>query len=57
MRSWDEELDFRELVKTDPAVASKVSPQDLNDLFDYGFYLGHVDRIFERAGISETEVV
>ena len=57
MRSWDEELDFRELIKTDPAVASKVSPQDLNDLFDYGFYLGHVDRIFERAGISETEVV
>ena len=57
MRSWDEELDFRELVKTDPAVASKVSPQDLNDLFDYGFYLGHVDRIFERAGISETKVV
>jgi adenylosuccinate lyase len=57
MRSWDEELDFRELIKTDPAVASKVSPQDLDDLFDYGFYLGHVDRIFERAGISETEVV
>ena len=57
MRSWDEELDFRELIKTDPAVASKVSPRDLNDLFDYGFYLGHVDRIFERAGISETEVV
>ena len=57
MRSWDEELDFRELIKTDPAVASKVSPQDLNDLFDYGFYLGHVDRIFERAGISEPEVV
>ena len=57
MRSWDEELDFRELIKTDPVVASKVSPQDLDDLFDYGFYLGHVDHIFERAGISETEVV
>jgi adenylosuccinate lyase len=56
MRSWDEELDFRVLIKTDPVVSSRVSAQDLDDLFDYGFYLGHVDRIFERAGISETAI-
>jgi len=56
MRSWDEDLDFRELIKTDPTVASKVSPEDLDGLFDYGFYLGHVDRIYERAGILETEI-
>lgn len=56
MRSWDEELDFRVLIKTDPVVSSRVSAQDLDDLFDYSFYLGHVDRIFERAGISETAI-
>ena len=56
MRSWDEELDFRELIKTDQVVASKVSTEDLDDLFDYGFYLSHVDHIFERAGISDTEI-
>jgi adenylosuccinate lyase len=57
MRSWDEELDFRELIKTDPAVSARVSAEDLDALFDYDFYLGHIDRIFERAGISETELV
>ena len=57
MRSWDEDLDFRELIKTDPAVASRVSADDLDNLFDYGFYLNHVDHIFKRAGISETELV
>jgi len=57
MRSWDEELDFRELIKTDPIVASRVSAETLDNLFDYDFYLNHVDHIFERAGITETEIV
>jgi adenylosuccinate lyase len=57
MKSWDEELDFRELIKTDPAVAAKVSAEELDDLFDYGFYLNHVDHIYGRVGISESPVV
>ncbi|MGA0275310.1 MAG: adenylosuccinate lyase, partial [Dehalococcoidia bacterium] len=57
MRSWDEELDFRELIKTDPVVAEKVSADDLEALFDYNFYLGHVDRIFERVGIDQASIV
>lgn len=56
MKSWDKELDFRELIKTDPTVSSKVSEQDLDDLFDYGFYLNHVDHIYARVGISETAI-
>jgi len=56
MRSWDEELDFRELIKTDPAVSEKVSAEALDDLFDYNFYLGHVDHIYKRVGISEDAI-
>lgn len=56
MRSWGEELDFRELVKTDPLVSAKVSSNELDDLFDYGFYLNHVDQMYERAGVSETPI-
>ncbi|MDP7673513.1 MAG: adenylosuccinate lyase [Dehalococcoidia bacterium] len=54
MKSWESELDFRDLIKTDPVVSTKVSPQDLDDLFDYSFYLVHVDQIYTRVGISET---
>ena len=54
MKSWEAQLDFRDLVKTDPVVSTKVSPQDLDDLFDYSFYLVHVDHIYTRVGISET---
>jgi adenylosuccinate lyase len=57
MRSWDEELDFRELVKTDPVVSAKVSVEALDDLFDYNFYLEHVDHIYNRVGISGVAIV
>ena len=56
MKSWDEELDFRELVKTDPVVSEKVSAEVLDGLFDYNFYLGHVDHIYSRVGISEAGI-
>jgi adenylosuccinate lyase len=56
MKSWDEELDFRELIKTDPVVTEKVSGEALDDLFDYEFYLGHVDHIYGRVGISEVAI-
>ena len=54
MKSWEDELDFRELIKTDPVVSTKVSSQELDDLFDYSFYLVHVNHIYTRVGISET---
>ncbi len=51
MKSWDEELDFRELIKIDPVVSKQVTNDALENLFDYSFYLRHVDRIYERVGL------
>jgi adenylosuccinate lyase len=45
MRAWDEELDFRELVRADDEIASRV---DLDDVFDLGAYTRHIDTIFAR---------
>ena len=56
MRSWDEELDFRDLIKTDPVVSEKVLVEAIDDLFDYNFYLNHVDHIYGRVGISEVAI-
>ena len=52
MRSVNEELDFRELVRAEPAVAARLSPEKLDEIFDYGFYLRHVDEIFRRVGLT-----
>jgi adenylosuccinate lyase len=45
MRAWDEELDFRELVRRDEEIASRI---DLDAVFDLDAYTRHVDTIFAR---------
>jgi adenylosuccinate lyase len=45
MRAWDEGLDFRDLVRADDAIASRV---DLEEVLDLGAYVRHVDVVFDR---------
>ena len=45
MRAWDEELDFRELVRHDEEIAPRI---DLDAVFDLDAYTRHVDTIFAR---------
>ena len=52
MKSWEEELDFRELVKSDSEVTEFLTTGQMNGLFDYGFYLRHVDHSFGRLGFA-----
>ncbi len=53
MRAWDEALDFRELVRADPTVATRV---DLDAVFDIGSYTRHVDTVFERLRSLEVRL-
>ena len=48
MRAWDEGLDFRGLVRSDPQIASQV---ELRDVFDLGAYTKHVDAVFARVPV------
>jgi adenylosuccinate lyase len=45
LRAWDEEQDFRELVRADRELAGRV---DLEAVFDLTAYTRHVDTVFER---------
>ena len=46
MRAWDEGLDFRGLVRSDPQITSQV---ELAEIFDLGAYTRHVDAVFARV--------
>ena len=50
-RCWEEGRDFRDLLKSDPTVAAYLSPQELEALFDYGYYTRYVDDTFQRLGL------
>jgi adenylosuccinate lyase len=45
LRAWDEEQDFRELVRADRELAGRV---DLDAVFDLNAYTRHIDTVFER---------
>jgi adenylosuccinate lyase len=47
LRADEEERDFRELVRADDEIASRV---DLDTIFDLTWYTRHIDAAFERLG-------
>ena len=51
MKVWesDGELSLLELLKADPQVTAKLSAAELEDKFDLGYHLKHVDTIFARV--------
>jgi adenylosuccinate lyase len=48
MRSWDEERDFAELVRADPAIAERLDDAALASVFDLGATIAHLDATFDR---------
>jgi adenylosuccinate lyase len=53
-RSWEEDLDFRELVGQDVVLAGRV---DLDAVFDLGVFTRHVATVFERLRALREEPV
>jgi adenylosuccinate lyase len=52
MRAWEEELDFRELCRSDDEIAKRV---DLDAAFDLSAYTRHVDTVFARLEALKEE--
>jgi adenylosuccinate lyase len=52
MRSWDEGLDFRDIVRSEPAVRDALAESEIEPLFDYAYYLQHVRHSFKRLGFE-----
>jgi adenylosuccinate lyase len=52
MKAWDTETQFRELVASDDEVKARLDAKALDEVFDDGAYLAHVDIVFAR--LEET---
>jgi adenylosuccinate lyase len=49
MKVWEEKGSLRDLLAADEEVASRLSHEDLDRLFDLNYQLRHVDQIYERV--------
>ncbi|MFC2034414.1 adenylosuccinate lyase, partial [Chloroflexota bacterium] len=43
------------LLKADSEVTAHLSPEELDKIFDYQYYLTYIDEIFQRLGLTETQ--
>jgi adenylosuccinate lyase len=55
MKAWEERESFLSLLEADKRITTHLSKKELNSLFDYSYYLKHVDEIFERLGLTKTK--
>jgi adenylosuccinate lyase len=55
MKSWNTNRSFLSLLKKDSEVTSVIKADELEDIFDYQHYLGHINEIFGRLGLTESQ--
>lgn len=52
-QSWDNQVDFKPLLETDPEVISRLTQEEINEIFNQTYYTKRVDEIFERIGLGD----
>ncbi|MBI2304490.1 MAG: adenylosuccinate lyase [Chloroflexi bacterium] len=52
MKAWRERSPFLDLLTGDDEVTAHISTSELRALFDYQYFLRHVDAVFERLGLK-----
>jgi len=55
LRAWEEELDFRLLVESDPQLVDRLGAKRIADAFDPDALLAHIDVIFERLAALDLK--
>ena len=57
MKAWQEKRSFLDLLKADKRIATHLTEDELESIFDYNYYLKYVDSVFERLGLSKARKV
>jgi len=51
MKSWEEKLNFKDLVSRDKGITNYLSAKEIESCFELDYYLRNVDKIFKRMGL------
>jgi adenylosuccinate lyase len=54
-KAWEGKQTFLTLIKNDAEVTDVLSAKELEGIFDYQFYLRHVDEVFLRLGLTKSQ--
>ncbi len=52
MQSWNEKIDYKQLLLDDDRIKKYISTEEMDKIFDFGIYTKNVDYIFKRCGLE-----
>ena len=52
MKAWKQRTSFLDLLTADTEVMAHLSEKELKPLFDYNYFIKHVDKVFQRLGLT-----
>jgi adenylosuccinate lyase len=52
MKAWKQRASFLDLLMADTEVMAHLSEKELKSLFDYNYFTKHVDKVFQRLGLT-----
>ncbi len=55
MQAWKGRTSFLKLLKADTDVIGNLSDSELETIFDYNYFTRHVDKVFQRLGLTEKK--
>ena len=55
MQAWEERRQFREIVESTPEITEVLSAEEIEDAFNPSWHLKHVDTIFAKLGLSNSD--
>jgi adenylosuccinate lyase len=55
MTAWKQRTPFLGLLKKDKEITGKLSAKELEGLFDYNYFIKHVDAVFKRLELAKTK--
>jgi adenylosuccinate lyase len=52
MKAWKQRASFLDMLMADTEVTTHLSQRELKSLFDYNYFIKHVDKIFQRLNLT-----
>ena len=52
LTAWEKETDYKQLIENDDEIREYLNLNEINNIFDYEFYLKEIDNIFCRVGLD-----
>jgi adenylosuccinate lyase len=49
LKAWEDKNDFKEMLLNDKEIRKYLSDDDINECFDYGYFIRNIDYIYSRV--------